>query len=227
MWKLAMFCGFFLLPKISERISTAWRAIRADCSAAQIWVHYKIISVVDGWLWRSSIQRQETFTPLCIATATKWPILLMMLIRVCAWAPGRCWEQTRCDMSVCVCVCVPFLRVCPCLHVLGYMCVQACMCVCVWHFTYDTTHPSLVFDFGKQLICLVCKALTFCRFCRQRAVFCLPSIRKETKVTHRAAVSLMASCVNVLPERQAFSRGGIGEYTGKVEQAKEWENEAV
>lgn len=66
-----MFCGFFLLPKISERISTAWRAIRADCSAAQIWVHYKIISVVDGWLWRSSIQRQETFTPLCIATATK------------------------------------------------------------------------------------------------------------------------------------------------------------
>ena len=38
------------------------------------------------------------------------------------------------------------------------MCV--CVCVCVWHFTYDTTDPSSVFDFGKQLICLVCSSVS-------------------------------------------------------------------
>lgn len=41
---------------------------------------------------------------------------------------------------------------CLCRHAYGSQCERES----VWHFTYDTTHPSSVFDFGKQLICLVC-----------------------------------------------------------------------
>lgn len=45
-------------------------------------------------------------------------------------------------------------------------------------------------------------------------------------MSHKAAASLMASCANVLPERQAFSRGDPG-VNGEGGNREEWENEAV
>lgn len=103
-----------------------------------------------------------------------------------------------------------------CVWVHDYVFVQACVspsvCVCgISHMTQHIPPRCLTLVSSLTVWCVsLSQALTFCCFCRQRAVFCHPLIRKETNVAHKAAVSLMASCVNVLPERRALSRGDLG-----------------
>lgn len=98
--------------------------------------------------------------------------------------------------------------ICLCRHAY----VSECVCVCgISHMTQHIP-PWCLTLVSSLSVCRVglSQALTFCCFCRQKGCFCHPLIRKETKVAHKAAVSLMASCVNVLLERQALSRGDLG-----------------
>lgn len=158
----------------------------------------------------SSIQLQETFTLFCIATATKWPIL---------------------SISVCVCIGemldvshrgikkILFLFVClyRCVQkqcaFFDCMFMQACINVYVAFNVWHTTHPFSPFDFGKRLVSRVYSSVScvnLSRLVQTKDCFCRPLIRQETKVALTAAVSLMASCKNVLPQWQAFSRGDLG-----------------
>lgn len=161
--------------------------------------------------------QHSEFTALCIAMATKWLILGMILVHVCICALGIAWMLS--------------LHVCPCRQEYacpGLYCMFLQACIHTHTHTRTEHIPAWCLTLVRSLSVWRESVSGYLLLLLQtKACFCHPSIRKETKVTHKAAVSPMASCVNVLPEWQAPScadlgingEGGTG-MSGRIRQRK-------
>lgn len=172
----------------------------------------------------SSIQLQETFTLFCIATATKWPILS---ISVCVCI-GEMLDVSHRGIKKILCffLCAYIDVYKSGVHFFDCMFMQAWINVYVAFNVWHTTQPFSPFDFGKRLVSRVYSSVSCVNLSllvQTKDCFCRPLIRQETKVALKAAVSLMASCKNVLPQRQAFSCGDLGvNLEGRKYKVGEW-----